>query len=277
MTVLVTGATGNVGRLVVDELVARGVPVRALTVDPERAALPDGVEVVVGSLAKPSTLPAALEGVSAVYLAPYARTVSRFCELASGAGIRRVVALSGASVGDEHPASSGHGFAAVEKAVEAGGFDRTFLRPGAFMINSLGWAASIRERGEVRSVYPSATQTPIDLGDIAAVAAHVLSTDGHVGRTYELSGPEGVSLAEMVAAIGVALGKPVPFVELTPEEQVAEWVAAGYPEEIASWLLEMFEFTAENPQVPTGVVEELLGRPGVSYAEWAKGNVAAFS
>ncbi|WP_037362767.1 NAD(P)H-binding protein [Amycolatopsis orientalis] len=277
MTVLVTGATGSVGRLVVDELVARGVPVRALTVDPERAALPEGVEVVVGSLAKPSTLPAALNGVEAVYLAPYARTVARFCELAGEAGIRRVVALSGASIGDEHPASSGHEYAAVEAAVDAAGFDRTFVRPGAFMNNSLGWASSIRERGEVRLAYPKATQTPIDLADIAAVAAHVLNSDGHVGRTYELSGPEGISFAEMVSAIGDALGKPVPVVEVSPQEQVAEWVAAGYPEEIASWLLGMYAYTAENPQKPTGVVEELLGRAGVSYAEWARANVAAFS
>ncbi|GAB3358738.1 NAD(P)H-binding protein [Amycolatopsis echigonensis] len=277
MTVLVTGATGNVGRLVVDELVARGVPVRALTVDPERAALPESVEVVVGSLAKPSTLPAALSGVESVYLAPYARTVSRFCELAQKAGIRRVVALSGSSAGDTHPASSGHGFAAVEKAVEAAGFDWTFLRPGAFMLNSLGWAGSIRERGEVRSAYPGAVQTPIDLADIAAVAARVLVAEGHGGRIYGLSGPEGISLAEMAAVIGEVLGKPVPFVELTPEEQVAEWVGAGYPEGVASWLLENFEATVRRPQVPTGVVEELLGRGGVSFAEWVKGNVAAFS
>lgn len=277
MTVLVTGATGSVGRLVVDELVARGVPVRALTVDPERAALPEGVEVVVGSLAKPSTLPAALSGVEAVYLAPYARTVSRFCELAGEAGIRRVVALSGSSVGQEHSASSGHTYAAVEAAVDAAGFDRTFLRPGAFMNNSLGWAESIRERREVRSAYPGATQTPIDLGDIAAVAAHVLAGEGHVGRTYELSGPEGISLERMVAVIGEALGEPVRFVELTPEEQVAEWAGAGYPEGVAEWLLGMFAETAERPEEPTGVVEELLGRPGVSFAEWAKGNVAAFS
>ena len=277
MTVLVTGATGNVGRLVVDELGALGVPVRALTVDPERAALPDGVEVVVGSLAKPSTLPGALEGVEAVYLAPYARTVERFCELASAAGIRRVVALSGASVGDTHPGSSGHGFAAVEKAVLAAGFDWTFLRPGAFMMNSLGWAYSVREFGEVRAAYPSAAQTPIDLSDIAAVAAHVLATDGHVGTTYPLSGPEAISLARMAAAIGDALGKPLPFVELTPEEQLAAWTGAGFPADIASWLLEMFEKTAVEPEKPTGVVEDLLGRPGVSYAEWAKANVAAFS
>ncbi|WP_033292340.1 NAD(P)H-binding protein [Amycolatopsis jejuensis] len=277
MTILVTGATGNVGRLVVDELVSRGVPVRALTVDPERAALPEGVEVVVGSLARPKTLPGALDGVEAVYLAPYARTVSRFCELSVEAGVRRVIALSGSSIGDTHPASSGHDFAAVEKAVSAAGFAWTFLRPGAFMDNSLGWSASVRERGEVRSVFASATQTPIDLGDIAAVAGHVLTTEGHAGRTYVLSGPEGLSLAQMAVAIGEAVGRPVPFVELTVEEQVAEWVGAGYPADIAEWLVEGFAETVAHPQVPTGVVEELLGRPGVTYAEWAKAHVAAFA
>ncbi|WP_020660638.1 NAD(P)H-binding protein [Amycolatopsis benzoatilytica] len=277
MTILVTGATGNVGRLAVDELVARGVSVRALTVDPQRAALPDGVEVVVGSLAKPSTLPPALDGVEAVYLAPYQRTVGRFCELAGEAGIRRVVALSGSSVGDTHPGSSGHGFAAVEKAVEAAGFDWTFLRPGAFMMNSLGWAQSVRKHGEVRSAYPGAAQAPIDLSDIAAVAAHVLTTDGHVGKTHVLSGPESISLERMAAAIGEALGKPVSFVELTPEQQMAEWTGVGYPADIASWLLGIFEQAAARPETPTGVVEDLLGRSGVAYAEWASANVAAFS
>ncbi|GAA3568313.1 NAD(P)H-binding protein [Amycolatopsis ultiminotia] len=276
MAVLVTGATGNVGRLVVDELVARGVPVRALTVDPERAALPSGVEVVVGSIARPSTVPAALDGVESVYLAPYARTASRFCELAREAGVQRVVALSGSSVGEEHPGSSGHDFAAVERAVDAAGLARTFLRPGAFMINSLGWAGSVREHGAVHSAYGEAAQTPIDLGDIAAVAAHVLTTEGHQGRTYVLSGPEAISMRQMAAAIGAALGKDLPFVELTPEQQQAEWVAQGMPEQVAGWLVETYAQAVPRPQVPTGVVEDLLGRPGTSYREWAKTHAAAF-
>ncbi|MBB4682798.1 NAD(P)H-binding protein [Amycolatopsis jiangsuensis] len=277
MTILVTGATGNVGRLVVDELVARGAGVRALTVDPQRAALPSGVEVVVGSIARPATLAPALEGVEAVYLAPYERTAPRVCELIREAGVPRVVALSGSSVGDVHEGSSGHGFAAVERAVDAAGLARTFLRPGAFLMNLLGWAPAVRERGEVRSAYGEAAQTPIDLGDIAAVAAHTLTTEGHEGRTYVLSGPESVPLRELAAAIGDALGRELPFVELAPDEQVAEWVGYGMPADVASWLVETYAQAVAQPEAPTGVVEDLLGRPGVSHREWAKANVAAFS
>lgn len=276
MTILVTGATGSVGRLVVDELLAAGVPVRALTVDPERAKLPPEAEVVVGSLARPSTLPVALEGVSAVYLAPMARTVRRFCELAVDAGVERVVALSGSSVGDEHEGSSGHEYAAVEAAVRDAGFAWTFLRPGAFMTNTLGWAPMIRA-GEVAVAYGDATQTPIDLGDIAAVAARVLRTDGHTGRTYVLSGPEAITLRGQVEALESVLGKEIRFRELTPAEQRAQWIGYGVPEAAVGWLLEGFEATRRHPQVPTGVVEELLGRPGTTYASWVAAQREVFA
>ena len=276
MTILVTGATGSVGRLVVDELLAAGVPVRALTVDPERAQLPAEAEVVVGSLARPSTLPVALKDVSAVYLAPMARTVRRFCELASDAGAERVVALSGSSVGDEHEGSSGHEYAAVEAAVRDAGFAWTFLRPGAFMNNTLDWAPLVRA-GEVAMAYGDATQTPIDLGDIAAVAARVLVSDGHVGATYVLSGPEAISLRGQVETLAAVLGKEIRFRELTPAEQRAQWIGYGVPEEAVGWLLEGFEETLRHPQVPTGVVEELLGRPGTTYAEWVAANRTTFA
>ena len=277
VTILVTGATGNVGRLVVDELIAAGADVRALTIDPERAALPAEAEVIVGSLARPSTLPVALKGVEAVYLAPMARTVGRFCQLAQEAGIRRVVALSGGSVGDEHEGSSGHEYAAVEAAVRAAGFDWTFLRPGAFMNNTLGWAGMVQAAGEVQSAYGEATQAAIDLGDIAAVAAHVLTTQGHLGQTYVLSGPEAISQRDQAAAIGVALGKTIAFRELTRAEQRSQWVTYGIPEDAVDWILDGFEETVRHPQVPTGVFEELLGRPGTTYAQWAVANAAAFS
>ncbi len=267
MTILVTGATGSVGRLVVDELVAAGEPVRALTVDPERARLPAGAEVVVGSLARPSTLPVALKGVSAVYLAPMARTVRRFCELAAEAGVERVVALSGSSVGDEHEGSSGHEYGAVEAAVRDAGFAWTFLRPGGFMNNTLDWAPMVRA-GEVAMAYGDATQTPIDLGDIAAVAARVLVSAGHTGRTYVLSGPEAITLRGQVETLASVLGREIRFRELTPAEQRAQWIGYGVPESAVDWLLEGFEETLRHPQVPTGVVEELLGRPGTTYAEW---------
>lgn len=276
MTILVTGATGSVGRLVVDELLAAGVPVRALTVDPERANLPAEAEVVVGSLAKPSTLPVALKGVSAVYLAPMARTVRRFCELASEAGVERVVALSGSSVGDDHEGSSGHEYAAVEAAVRDAGFAWTFLRPGVFMDNTLDWAPMVRA-GEVAMAYGDATQTPIDLGDIAAVAARVLTAGGHTGRTYVLSGPEAITLRGQVATLEAVLGKEIRFRELTPAQQRAQWVGWGVPEPAVGWLLDGFAETLRHPQVPTGVVEELLGRPGTTYAAWVAARREVFA
>ncbi|MEV4056897.1 NAD(P)H-binding protein [Amycolatopsis sp. NPDC049688] len=276
MTILVTGATGSVGRLVVDELLTAGVSVRALTVDPGRAQLPSEVEVVVGSLARPSTLPVALKGVSAVYLAPMARTVRRFCELASDAGVERVVALSGSSVGDDHEGSSGHEYAAVEAAVRDAGFAWTFLRPGVFMNNTLDWAPMVRA-GEVAMAYGDATQTPIDLGDIAAVAARVLVSDGHIGTTYVLSGPEAISLRGQVDTLAAVLGKEIRFRELTPAEQRAQWIGYGVPESAVGWLLAGFAETLRHPQVPTGVVEELLGRPGTTYAEWVAARREVFA
>ncbi|MEV6643321.1 NAD(P)H-binding protein [Amycolatopsis sp. NPDC051371] len=274
MTILVTGATGSVGRLVVDELLAAGVPVRALTVDPERASLPAEAEVVVGSLARPSTLP--LEGVDAVYLAPMARTVRRFCELAREAGIKRVVALSGSSVGDDHEGSSGNEYGAVEEAVREAGFAWTFLRPGVFMNNTLDWAHMVRA-GEVALAYGDATQTPIDLGDIAAVAARVLTTEGHVGATHVLSGPEAISLRGQVSVLGSVLGKEIRFRELSRAEQRAQWVGYGVPEQAVDWILDGFEETLRHPQVPTGVVEELLGRPGTTYASWVAARRGVFA
>ncbi|WP_328617624.1 NAD(P)H-binding protein [Amycolatopsis sp. NBC_00355] len=265
MTILVTGATGSVGRLVVDELLAAGEDVRALTVDPERAKLPEAAEVVVGSLARPDELP--LGGIDAVYLAPMARTVRRFCELAADAGIERVVALSGSSIGDGHEASSGNAYAVVEAEVGKAGFAWTFLRPGSFMDNTLDWAGMVRA-GEVAMAYGDSTQTPIALGDIAAVAARVLTTDGHVGATYVLSGPEALSLRGQVATLAAVLGTEIQFRELTPGEQRGRWLGYGVPERVADWLLTGFESTTRNPEVPTGVVEELSGRPGTTYAEW---------
>jgi uncharacterized protein YbjT (DUF2867 family) len=273
MTILVTGATGNVGRLVVDELVALGAPVRALTVDPARAALPPSVEVVVGSLARPSSLP--LDGVDAVYLAPMRATVTRVCELAREAGIRRLVALSGSSVGDDHEGSSGNEYGAIEEAVKSAGFDWTFLRPGVFMNNTLDWAPMVRA-GQVRVAYGGATQTPIHLGDIAAVAAHVLTTEGHIGETYVLSGPEAISQRAQAATIGKVLGREVGFHELTRAEQREQWIGFGIGEDIVDWLLDGFEYSTRHPQIPTGVVEKLLGRAGTTYAEWVASNIDVF-
>src|SRR3954462_11622426 len=128
------------------------------------------------------------------------------------------------------------------------------------MNNTLDWAPMVRA-GETAMAYGDATQTPIDLGDIAAVAARVLTTEGHVGQTYVLSGPEAISLRGQVATLEALLGKEIRFRELTRAEQRAQWVGYGVPEQAVDWLLDGFEETLRHPPGPNGVGEELLWPP----------------
>jgi uncharacterized protein YbjT (DUF2867 family) len=267
MTILVTGATGNVGRMLVDELLAAGeTHVRALTVSPRRAALPAGVEVVVGQVGRPETVRAALEGVDRMYLAPSPSTAGEVAAMAAAAGVRRIVDLAGEEGGLWHT---------IEGAVEASGVAWTHLEPGEFMSNALDWAEEIRTEGAVRDAHPDATNAPIDMRDIAAVAAVALLSDGHEGRSYPLTGPESLTRAQWVAAIGAALGREVPFVELTQEEAIAR-KAAHMGEENARWYVEGRAQLVEHPQRANRTVEEVLGRPATTFAQWARDNVDAF-
>lgn len=276
MMILVTGATGSVGRLVVDELLAAGAPVRALTNNPTRAALPAEVEVIEGYLGRPESLPAALNGVGTVYLAPLPATVDEFAVLAREAGVRRVVTLSGEPAEYEAQGDpSGWHYYKVERAVEDAGFEWTHLRPGQFMNNTLDWAASIKAESIVRGPYADAVQTPIDLRDIAAVAGIVLRDESYTGRKLVMSGPEALTQPEEVAAIGAAIGRELKFEELTPEETLERW-APLMGAETAQWLIDGFRMMAEYRMQPEPTVEEVTGRPAIPYREWAVANADAF-
>ena len=259
MRILVTGATGNVGRLVVDHLLAAGeTQVRALTANPARAALPAGVEVVDGYLGRLETMPTALKGVDRMYLAPLPQTVRQVVALARQAGVQRIVDLAGPEGGQWH---------AVEEAVEESGIAWTHLEAGEFMTNSQIWAEQIRITGAVRDAYPTAANAPIALEDIAAVAATVLLEDGHVSKTYKLTGPQTLTRADRVRLIGEALGRDIPFVELT-HEQAVEQLSAVMGEH-AAWYLDLMAQLTEHPQRAVPTVEEITGRPGTTFAEWA--------
>jgi uncharacterized protein YbjT (DUF2867 family) len=275
--VLVTGATGNVGRLVVDQLVGKGVEVRALTNNPSKAALPAGVEVAEGFIGKLSTLPAALEDVDRLYLAPHPRTAQAVVDLAVQAGVTRIVDLSSSGADQEaqgDPAS--WWFYAVERAVEsAPGVEWTHLRPGEFMTNALGWADSIRAEGVVRAAYGAASYAPLDLVDIAAVAVKVLLEDGHHGSKYELTGPESLSKVEKVRIIGEVLGREIQFVEISHDEARAEMLQLGYGD-AADWLLDGDAQSIGHPQPVLSTVPDLLGRPSRTFAEWVRDHAETF-
>ncbi|RNL82824.1 SDR family oxidoreductase [Halostreptopolyspora alba] len=225
MTVLVTGATGNVGRLVVDRLLAAGVGVRAMTRTPAAARLPDEVEVVRGDLTRPDTLPPVLHGVGRMFLFPEPATARAVVERAVAAGVRRVVTLSSGAVtsGDD---TDFH--LPVERAVRESGLEWTHVRPGEFMLNKLWlWGPSIRAERVVHDPYPEAAWYPVHERDIADVAAAALLNGGHSGNAYTLNGPELVNHRDQVAAIADALGEEVRFERVTPEHARERYLAQG--------------------------------------------------
>ncbi|BDH58884.1 NAD(P)H-binding protein [Tsukamurella sp. PLM1] len=266
MTILVTGATGNIGRKVVDELVARGVTdIRALTNDPVKAALPSGVEAFRGFIGKPETLDGAFEGVSAMYLAPYEPTAEEVLRRAKEAGVEYVVATSG----------SAH-WQALTDTILASGLDVTVLGPGEFLENFAGWAGQVAT-GVVREPYPDAGSAPVGMQDIAAVAAALLTAADrgpHVGVVYELSGPEYLTRVEMAAQIGEGIGRPVRFEQISRE--AAEGVLQQQMGEMASWYLDLLESSVQWKQQPNDTVERLTGRPATSLRQWAAANKELF-
>ena len=266
MKILVTGATGNVGRLVVDELLALGAAdVRALTNNPAKAKLPAQVEVVEGYLGTVETLPAAFAGVDRVYLAPLLGTVEQATRLAAEAGVRHIVDLAGDENTEWQP---------IERAVEAAGVAWTHLEAGEFMPNAGIWAPQIKAGDEVRDGYPLSANAWIALADIAAVAARVLIDGGHEGRTYQLTGPQTQTRAEKVHQIGRALGRELRYVELNHEEAVEQ--LRPLMGDFATWYVAGEAALAEHPQVATATVAEIIGRPGTTFAQWAAANVDLF-
>ncbi|MEU5584236.1 NAD(P)H-binding protein [Streptomyces chrestomyceticus] len=271
--ILVTGATGTVGRQVVAELLARGHAVRALTRDVSRAAFPAGVEAVQGDLADPGTLVPALEGVTGLHLITFGgaffaplETGPRLLELARAAGVRRVTVLHG---GGPSP---------LEDAVRADdGVDWTVLKPVEFMSNALEWAPGIVASDEVREPFVSRLSAMVHEGDIGAVAAVALTEEGHGGREYVLTGPELLTVGDKVAAISAARGRETALVELTEEEAVAQWRAAGQPEDVIAFLIEVYGNTPEAGRTVVGTVEQVTGRPARTFSQWAAEHADAFT
>jgi uncharacterized protein YbjT (DUF2867 family) len=284
MTILVTGATGQVGRHVVAQLAAAGEQVRALTRDPARAALPEGVDVVTGDLLEPDSLP--LHGVSAMYLFPEPRTARAVVAAAARAGVTRIVTLSSGAVTG--------GFDTdfqlpVEQAVEASGLEWTHLRPGEFASNTLKlWGPSIRSSRVVRYHDPDWRGLPIHEADIAAVGVAALCSPGHHGRAYDLTGPARISAREQVRAISAALGEEVRFEEVSPAEsreilkRQGGWAAenadflTGFESYSPSAVPELTSEEWDRALAPLPTVEEVTGRPSRTFASWAVDHAADF-
>ena len=281
--ILVTGATGNVGRPLVEMLVAEGQAVRAVTRDPAKAGLPAGAEVVQADPSDPDTLAAALNGVDAVFLNPIAlgEGTHRLMELAREAGVTRIVLLSSGAVQDEvseHHNALADWHKAIEDAVTGSGLPCTIIRPFEFAANCVGaWAQQVKFTGVVRGAYAKSTTAVIHEKDVAAVAAKALTSDGHAGAVYLLTGPESLTREEMVASIGQALGRDLAFEEI-PREVAKKFVleGTGFPEDVVDTMLSLQEHSVGHDAWLSPQVEEILGRPALPFAQWARDHVADF-
>ncbi|MBO0842254.1 MAG: NAD(P)H-binding protein [Nocardioides sp.] len=278
-TVLVTAATGTVGTALVPALQARGARVRAMTRNPDHAV--HGAETVVADLADPGSVAAALEGTDAVFLnspsAPEAAAFQiRFADHARAAGVNRLVLLSQYAARAGSPVRFLRWHAEVEAYVRTLGLDHTVLRPNLYLQALLGFAGTIGE-GWFAAPVGGAAVSAIDTRDIADAAAAVLTTAGHTGRTYTLTGPRAVTHDQIARELSVATGRELAFHD-TPADQFAAALTGILPPWQLDGLVEDYARYArgEAAEVSTSVAD-LTGHPARDLAEFARDHAIAFA
>ncbi|HUB06534.1 MAG TPA: SDR family oxidoreductase [Myxococcales bacterium] len=279
--ILVTGATGTVGREVVALLVQAGQAVRALSRDPKKTRFDAKVEVVAGDFTKPETLEAAARGVEAVFSLAAGPDIGAhegaLARAAKKGGAKHVVGLSvmGAGSGSDGAIVKWH--EAGEKAIQDSGLAWTFVRPGMFMSNALQWARSVKADGKVFLPYGEGRVAMIHPRDIAAVAVKALTTPGHEGKAYPLTGGEALTLSELVRILSEEVGRAIQYVPVPDAAAKAGMLEAGMPPTLAEALLKMAAIVRSGGAgtvLPT--VEQVLGRKPLTWREWARENAAAF-
>ncbi|MFC9895857.1 NAD(P)H-binding protein [Nocardia sp. NPDC127579] len=275
--IVVTGATGNVGRPLVRMLAEAGAKVTAVA----RTAptdVPEGVRAVAGDLTDVAGLP--LDGAEKLFLllspGSFAADIPAILTAAKNSGVRQIVLLSSQGV-VSRPESESHGRfgKAVEVAVENSGMDWTILRPGGFQSNTFAWAESVRGERTIAAPFGDIAIPFVDPEDIAAMAAAALLSDEHAGQHYVLTGPAPESPRDRARVLSELLGEPVLFTEQTPEEARAQMLSFMPPPVIDTTLAVLGAPTAEELRISPDI-ERVLGRAPHPYSVWAERNLAAF-
>jgi uncharacterized protein YbjT (DUF2867 family) len=283
--ILVTGATGLNGKELLRWLSAKGIAVRALVRNPAKAeavaALPN-VEIVQGDLARPETLAPALRDVDRAMLisssAPDMLDVqSSFIDAARKAGVRHVVKLSGIMPELDSAFRFARMHGEIEKRLEASGMAFTHLRAGEFMAAYFRQVPMMAAKGAMFLPMEEARIASIDVGDIAEIAARVLTGSGHEGKTYPLTGPEALTMRQVAEKLSAATGKTVRYVNVPPEDARQAQLAAGMPPYLADALFELFAERRNGKEAKVWPdAGALLGRPPTSFDEFARRNAAVF-
>ena len=279
--IVVTGATGNVGRPLVRSLAASGDAVTAVSRHVTPADVPNGVRVVAADLTDPETLRPAFEGADSLFLHDGqvssdqydARTI---LEMAKSAGVERVVVLSSQGV-RTRPESRSHGVLMrdTEDAVRESGLGWTILRSGGLNSNTFHWADSVRTVRTVVAPFGDVGIPTVHPGDIADMAAASLLQDGHVGQIYELTGPALNTPRQLTEAISDALGEPVQFIELSADEAGAQMLQFMPEWAVATTLAVLGQPTPTEQEI-SPAVQKVLGRPPRAFGDWINDHISAF-
>jgi len=277
--ILITGVTGHIGRELVPILLESNEPMRVLVRNEQKVAhLDPSIERVVGDLNDPITLDTAARGVDRIFLVTFETQQDiHVLEAAMRAGVRQIVKLS--TLEASHPIIQvGKWHAKREDLIRASGLNWTFLRPGMFMTNTIEWwSDSIKSQGAVYFPGGKGRVAPVDPRDIAAVAALALTHPGHQGQSYELTGPELLTVGEMVQTIGRVLGKPLRYTDIPPIAARMWMLKSSMDKILVKALMEMLAVLRKNEgAICTGTFKELTGREPLSFETWCREHIAAF-
>jgi uncharacterized protein YbjT (DUF2867 family) len=287
--ILVTGATGQNGRAVVREFASRGRPVRALVRDVDRAGdlrEMHGVEVVEGDLLRPQTLAPALHGVERALMisssdSTMVEAQGTFIDAARSSGVRHIIKFSGLESGigfDQRNFRFTRNHQLIERYLEASGVAWTHLRPNQFMQVYLRESRSIAANGVLALPAGQIRMAPVDVLDIAQIAFHLLTSDGHEGRRYAVTGPQALTMTEIAATISQAIGKPVTYVSITPEEKRDALLREGVPGDIAEALYEQAVERLKHADTHLALdVHKAFDIQPTTFAEFARRHADAFN
>lgn len=281
--ILITGATGNNGREIVRLLAEAHIPARALVRDKTKAAELNwpGIEKVEGDLTQPESLRPALRGIEKAFLlTPYAPDQvgmqAGFISAAKRAGVQHIVKFSGMSADVNSAVAIFRQHGEIERILEASGLAYTHLRPTSFMQNFLSSAATIA-RGALYAPMAEARANFVDVRDIAAVAFKALTEPGHEGKAYDITGPEALTHAEIAERLGKAIGKPVTYYAMTPEQYKSSLMQAGVPEWMADGLNELYAaYRAGYADCVTDAVPRIGGKTPIRFQQFAEDHARRF-
>jgi len=285
-TILITGATDNIGTELTKQLSARKVPFRAMVramKDAKSLADLEGAETILGDFNDEETVVAALQDVERAFLltnsSEQAETQqSTFVDIANRAGVKHIVKLSQWAADSNSPVRFLRYHAAVEQKIKDSGIAYTFLRPNLFMQGLLGFRESIVKQGKFFAAIGDAKISAVDVRDIAAVAAAALTEQGHEGKIYNITGSEALTHQKMAEKLSAALKRQIQFVNVSPEAMRDALISAGFPDWQADGLIEDYAHYSrgEASEIASGV-QDATGKPPRSFDDFARDYASAFS